>query len=63
MILFKDGIKRTLEDKDTIEIFKDAGWIEYPDIRVKNEPIKEDKKEEPVKVTNKKTTKKTTKKK
>lgn len=56
MILFKDGIKRVLEDKDTIEIFKDAGWEE---IKEEVAPIiKENKGVEPIKAPAKKTTKK-----
>ena len=39
MTLKKDGIERVLTDKETIKIFKDAGWIEV----VKKEPKKEKK--------------------
>ena len=29
MILIKDNVKRTLNDKETIKIFLDAGWKEF----------------------------------
>lgn len=45
MVLTKNGIKRTLTDNNTIDIFKKEGWVEVSETKVT------DKKETEVKDT------------
>lgn len=33
MILIKDNAKREFEDLETIKIFKDAGWVEFKEVK------------------------------
>ncbi len=55
MILIKDGVKRTLNDKETIAIFKDAGWEEFIELKKETTEFNDiDKSEQPKSKNNKK---------